>query len=165
MKVVLLAGGLGTRLREETEFRPKPMVAIAGHPILWHIMKSYAHYGHSEFIVCLGYKGDVIRDYFLNYEVRHRDVTVTLGSREVQVHNPHGEAGWRVMLAETGEATLTAGRLGPVTRYRLVAFHRGHGKLATLTAVRPSSRFGEVTTSSCWSRRDRRSTNARLPSR
>jgi glucose-1-phosphate cytidylyltransferase len=164
MKVVLLAGGLGTRLREETEFRPKPMVAIGGRPILWHIMKSYAHYGHREFIVCLGYKGDVIRDYFLNYEVRHRDVTVTLGSREVQVHNPHGEAGWRVTLAETGEATLTAGRLGRVARYldgpqfmvtygdgvadvdldRLVAFHRGHGKLATLTAVRPSSRFGEV---------------------
>ena len=164
MKVVLLAGGLGTRLREETEFRPKPMVAIGGRPILWHIMKSYAHYGHSEFIVCLGYKGDVIRDYFLNYEVRHRDVTITLGSREVQVHNPHGEAGWRVTLAETGEATLTAGRLGRVARYldgpqfmvtygdgvadidldRLVAFHRGHGKLATLTAVRPSSRFGEV---------------------
>lgn len=164
MKVVLLAGGLGTRLREETEFRPKPMVAIGGRPILWHIMKSYAHYGHSEFIVCLGYRGDVIRDYFLNYEVRHRDVTVTLGSREVQVHNPHGEAGWRVTLAETGEATRTAGRLGRVTRYldgpqfmvtygdgvadidldRLVAFHRGHGKLATLTAVRPSSRFGEV---------------------
>jgi glucose-1-phosphate cytidylyltransferase len=164
MKVVLLAGGLGTRLREETEFRPKPMVAIGGRPILWHIMKSYAHYGHSEFIVCLGYRGDVIRDYFLNYEVRHRDVTVTLGSREVQVHNPHGESGWRVTLAETGEATLTAGRLGRVARYldgpqfmvtygdgvadvdldRLVAFHRGHGKLATLTAVRPSSRFGEV---------------------
>jgi len=164
MKVVLLAGGLGTRLREETEFRPKPMVAIGGRPILWHIMKSYAHYGHREFIVCLGYKGDVIRDYFLNYEVRHRDVTVTLGSREVQVHNPHGEAGWRVTLAETGEATRTAGRLGRVARYldgqqfmvtygdgvadidldRLVAFHRGHGKLATLTAVRPSSRFGEV---------------------
>lgn len=164
MKVVLLAGGLGTRLREETEFRPKPMVAIGGRPILWHIMKCYAHYGHREFIVCLGYKGDVIRDYFLNYEVRHRDVTVTLGSREVQVHNPHGEAGWRVTLAETGEATLTAGRLGRVARYldgqqfmvtygdgvadidldRLVAFHRGHGKLATLTAVRPSSRFGEV---------------------
>jgi len=164
MKVVLLAGGLGTRLREETEFRPKPMVAIGGRPILWHIMKSYAHYGHSEFIVCLGYKGDVIRDYFLNYEVRHRVVTITLGSREVQVHNPHGEAGWRVTLAETGEATLTAGRLGRVARYldgrqfmvtygdgvadidldRLVAFHQGHGKLATLTAVRPSSRFGEV---------------------
>jgi glucose-1-phosphate cytidylyltransferase len=164
MKVVLLAGGLGTRLREETEFRPKPMVAIGGRPILWHIMKTYAHYGHREFVICLGYKGDVIRDYFLNYEVRHRDVTVTLGSRDVQVHTPHGEAGWRVTLADTGEATLTAGRLGRVARYldgerfmitygdgvadidldRLLAFHRGHGKLATLTAVRPSSRFGEV---------------------
>jgi glucose-1-phosphate cytidylyltransferase len=164
MKVVLLAGGLGTRLREETEFRPKPMVAIGGRPILWHIMKTYAHYGHREFVICLGYKGDVIRDYFLNYEVRHRDVTVTLGSRDVQVHTPHGEAGWRVTLADTGEATLTAGRLGRVARYldgerfmitygdgvadidldRLLAFHCGHGKLATLTAVRPSSRFGEV---------------------
>jgi glucose-1-phosphate cytidylyltransferase len=164
MKVVLLAGGLGTRLREETEFRPKPMVAIGGRPILWHIMKTYAHYGHREFVICLGYKGDVIRDYFLNYEVRHRDVTVTLGSRDVQVHTPHGEAGWRVTLADTGEATLTAGRLGRVARYldgerfmitygdgvadidldRLLQFHRGHGKLATLTAVRPSSRFGEV---------------------
>ena len=80
MKVVLLAGGLGTRLRGETEFRPKPMVAIGTRPILWHIMKTYAHYGHNEFVICLGYKGDVIRDYFLNYEVRHRAVTVTLGS-------------------------------------------------------------------------------------
>jgi glucose-1-phosphate cytidylyltransferase len=164
MKVVLLAGGLGTRLREETEFRPKPMVAIGGRPILWHIMKTYAYYGHREFVICLGYKGDVIRDYFLNYEVRHRDVTVTLGSRDVQVHTPHGEAGWRVTLADTGEATLTGGRLGRVARYldgerfmitygdgvadidldRLLEFHRGQGKLATLTAVRPSSRFGEV---------------------
>jgi glucose-1-phosphate cytidylyltransferase len=164
MKVVLLAGGLGTRLREETEFRPKPMVTIGGRPILWHIMKTYAHHGHREFVVCLGYKGDVIRDYFLNYEVRHRDVTVTLGSRDVQVHTPHGEAGWRVTLADTGESTLTGGRLGRVAKYldgerfmvtygdgvadvdlaQLLDFHRGHGKLATLTAVRPSSRFGEV---------------------
>jgi glucose-1-phosphate cytidylyltransferase len=164
MKVVLLAGGLGTRLREETEFRPKPMVTIGTRPILWHIMKTYAHYGHRDFVICLGYKGDVIRDYFLNYEVRHRDVTVTLGSHEVEVHTPHGEAGWRVTLAETGEATLTAGRLARVARYldgprfmvtygdgvadvdldQVVAFHRHHGKLATLTAVRPSSRFGEV---------------------
>jgi glucose-1-phosphate cytidylyltransferase len=164
MKVVLLAGGLGTRLRGETEFRPKPMVAIGGRPILWHIMKTYAHYGHREFVICLGYKGDVIRDYFLNYEVRHRDVSVTLGSRDVQVHTPHSEVGWRVTLAETGETTLTGGRLGRVAHYldgerfmitygdgvadldldRLVEFHRGHGKLATLTAVRPSSRFGEV---------------------
>jgi glucose-1-phosphate cytidylyltransferase len=164
MKVVLLAGGLGTRLREETEFRPKPMVTIGGRPILWHIMKTYAHYGHREFVICLGYKGDVIRDYFLNYEVRHRDVTVTLGSRDVEVHGLHAEAGWSVTLAETGETTLTGGRLGRVARYlggerfmitygdgvadidlgRLLEFHRSHGKLATLTAVRPSSRFGEV---------------------
>jgi len=117
MNVVLLAGGQGTRLREETEFRPKPMVTIGGRPILWHIMKTYAHYGHIDFVVCLGYKGDVIRDYFLNYEVRHRDVTVTLGTRDVQIHGPHGEAGWRVTLAETGERTLTGGRLGRVTRF------------------------------------------------
>jgi glucose-1-phosphate cytidylyltransferase len=165
MKVVLLAGGLGTRLREETEFRPKPMVTIGGRPILWHIMKTYAHWGHRQFVICLGYRGDVIRDYFVNYEVRHRDVTVTLGSRDLQVHGEHGEAGWSVTLAETGEATQTGGRLGRVARYldgerfmvtygdgvadidlgRLQDFHRGHGKLATLTAVRPSSRFGEVT--------------------
>jgi glucose-1-phosphate cytidylyltransferase len=116
-------------------------------------------------VICLGYRGDVIRDYFVNYEVRHRDVTVTLGSREVQVHGGHGEAGWSVTLAETGEGTHTGGRLGRVARYldgdrfmvtygdgvadidlsELQHFHRGHGKLATLTAVRPSSRFGEVT--------------------
>jgi glucose-1-phosphate cytidylyltransferase len=164
MKVVLLAGGLGLRLREETEVRPKPMVTIGGRPILWHIMKTYAHYGHREFVICLGYKGEIIRDYFLNYEVRHRDVTVTLGSREVEIHTPHGEAGWRVTLAETGQTTLTAGRLARVGHYlsgerfmvtygdgvadvdleRLAAFHASHGKLATLTAVRPSSRFGEV---------------------
>jgi glucose-1-phosphate cytidylyltransferase len=115
-------------------------------------------------VICLGYKGDVIRDYFLNYEVRHRDVTVTLGSRDVEVHGPHAEAGWSVTLAETGETTRTGGRLGRVARYldgdrfmitygdgvadidlaRLLEFHRAHGKLATLTAVRPSSRFGEV---------------------
>jgi glucose-1-phosphate cytidylyltransferase len=164
MNVVLLAGGLGTRLREETEFRPKPMVTIGDHPILWHIMKTYAHWGHTEFVICLGYKGDVIRDYFLNYEVRHRDVTVTLGSRDVQVHGPHAETGWAVTLAETGGTTRTGGRLGRVARYldgerfmvtygdgvadidlgRLLDFHRAHGRLATLTAVRPSSRFGEV---------------------
>jgi glucose-1-phosphate cytidylyltransferase len=164
MKVVLLAGGLGTRLREETEFRPKPMVDVGGRPILWHIMKSYAHYGYTDFVVCLGYKGDVIRDYFLNYENRHRDVTVTLGTRDVEVLSNHAEAGWRVTLAETGERTLTGGRLRRVAPYlrgerfmvtygdgvadidikRLVAFHEAHGKLGTITAVRPSSRFGEV---------------------
>ena len=164
MKVVILCGGRGTRLREETEFRPKPMVDVGGRPILWHIMKSYAHYGFTDFVVCLGYKGDVIRDYFLNYENRHRDVTVTLGSRDVELLSTHAEAGWRVTLAETGDKTLTGGRLRRVAPYlggerfmvtygdgvadidikRLVAFHEAHGKLGTITAVRPSSRFGEV---------------------
>jgi glucose-1-phosphate cytidylyltransferase len=165
MKVALLAGGWGTRLSEETVVRPKPLVEIGGRPIMWHIMKTYAHYGHQDFVICLGYKGDVIRDYFLNYEVRHRDVTVTLGTRDVHVHGSHAETGWTVTLAETGESTLTGGRLGRVARFllnedrfmvtygdgvadidldRLLAFHKSHGKLATLTAVRPSSRFGEV---------------------
>jgi glucose-1-phosphate cytidylyltransferase len=164
VKVAILAGGLGTRLREETEYRPKPMVEIGGRPILWHIMKLYAHYGLSEFVICLGYKGDLIRDYFLNYEISNRDFTVTLGSREVKVHNCHSEGGWKVTLAETGDATMTGGRIKRVTHYlgketflatygdgvanvdipRLVAFHRARGRLATVTAVRPSSRYGEL---------------------
>jgi glucose-1-phosphate cytidylyltransferase len=161
--VVILCGGLGTRLREETEYRPKPMVEIGSRPILWHIMKCYAHHGYTEFVLCLGYKGDMIRDYFLNYENRNRDVTVTLGSRDVEIHNAHAEAGWRVTLAETGELTLTGGRLKRVAPYlgerfmvtygdgvanvdikNLVAFHEQHGKLGTVTAVHPASRFGEL---------------------
>ena len=102
MKVVLLAGGLGTRLREETEFKPKPMVAIGGRPILWHIMKRYATTAHDDFVLCLGYKGEVIRDYFLNYERAPPDVTVTLGSGAVEVHDDHAEEDWRVTLADTG---------------------------------------------------------------
>lgn len=163
MKVVILAGGLGTRLREETEFRPKPMVEIGGRPILWHIMKGYAHHGYTEFVLCLGYKGDIIRDYFLNYEIRNRDVTVTLGSRNVDIHNAHAETGWRVTMAETGEQTNTGGRLKRVAPYlgerfmvtygdgvadinikNLVAFHEQHGKLGTVAAVHPASRFGEL---------------------
>ncbi|MDQ6699162.1 MAG: glucose-1-phosphate cytidylyltransferase [Acidobacteriota bacterium] len=164
MKVVILAGGLGTRLREETEFRPKPMIEIGGRPILWHIMKIYAHYGFSEFVLCLGYKGDVIRDYFFNYELRNRDVTFTLGSREMEIHNGHPEAGWRITLAETGGPTLTGGRLKRARTYLgderfmvtygdgvadlnirdLLAFHEAQGKSGTVTAVRPSSRFGEL---------------------
>lgn len=164
MKVVILAGGLGTRLREETEFRPKPMVEIGGQPILWHIMKSYVHHGYTEFVLCLGYKGDVIRDYFFNYEIRNRDVTITLGSRNLEVHNEYPEDGWRVTLAETGEKTNTGGRLKRITPYlngerfmvtygdgvadidikSLMAFHQKHGKLATVTAVHPASRFGEL---------------------
>ncbi|MHB8381107.1 MAG: glucose-1-phosphate cytidylyltransferase [Candidatus Binataceae bacterium] len=164
MKVAILAGGLGTRLREETEYRPKPMVEIGGRPILWHIMKLYAHFGFKEFVLCLGYKGDVIRDYFRNYETRNRDFTLTLGSQDLEVHNCHSEDGWKVTLAETGAATMTGGRIKRIARYleggvfmatygdgladidvgRLLAFHRHSGKLATVTAVRPSSRYGEL---------------------
>ena len=164
MKVVILCGGLGTRLREETEFRPKPLVEIGGRPILWHIMKIYAHYGYNEFVLCLGYKGDSIRDYFFNYEIRNRDVTVTLGSRDYEIHNGHSESGWGITLAETGERTLTGGRLKRVASYlqgeqfmvtygdgvanvdlkNLFEFHKSQGKLGTVTAVHPSSRFGEL---------------------
>jgi glucose-1-phosphate cytidylyltransferase len=164
MKVAILAGGMGTRLREETEYRPKPMVEIGRRPILWHIMKSYAHFGHTEFVICLGYKGDVIRDYFLNYETRNRDFTVCLGSGRYETHGEHDEDGWLVTLAETGEKTNTGGRLKRIARYVkdgtfmvtygdgvadidlacLAESHRRNGKLATVTAVRPSSRYGEL---------------------
>jgi glucose-1-phosphate cytidylyltransferase len=164
-KIVILAGGMGTRLREETEYKPKPMVEIGGRPILWHIMKLYAHHGFNQFVICLGYKGDVIRDYFLSYETRNRDFTVRLGSREIEIHGKnHTEDGWRVTLADTGEKTLTGGRIKRIARYvegerfmatygdgvadldikRLLAFHQQQGRLATVTAVRPSSRYGEL---------------------
>jgi glucose-1-phosphate cytidylyltransferase len=164
MKVVILAGGMGTRLREETEYKPKPMVQIGGRPILWHIMKIYAAYGYTDYVICLGYRGDVIRDYFLNYETRNRDLTITLGRNEIEVHNNHSETGWRITMADTGLETQTGGRISRVAQYlsgdtfmvtygdgvadidieRLLAFHRRQGKLATVTAVRPSSRFGEL---------------------
>lgn len=165
MKVAILCGGLGTRLREETIVRPKPMVEIGDRPILFHIMKMYAAYGHKEFVLCLGYKGDVIRDYFLSYELMRCDVTVRLGSRDVEIHDgSHPEADWAVTMADTGDKTLTGSRLRRVSRYleggtfmatygdgvadidvdALLAFHASHGRLATVTAVRPSSRFGEL---------------------
>jgi glucose-1-phosphate cytidylyltransferase len=164
MKVMILAGGLGTRLREETEYKPKPMVEIGGRPILWHIMKTYARFGYTEFVLALGYKGDVIRDYFLNYAVRNCDVTLTLGQRDLDVHDPVAEWGWRITLADTGEKTLTGGRVRRAARYlgrdtfmvtygdgvadidvkALLEHHRGHGRLATVTAVRPIARFGEL---------------------
>jgi glucose-1-phosphate cytidylyltransferase len=165
MKVAILCGGQGTRLREETEYRPKPMVEIGGRPILWHIMKTYAHYGFKDFVLCLGYKGHMIKDFFLNYESRMNDLTVKLGSNpSVEFHNDHPEEGWSVTMAETGESSLTGARvrrarsyltgdrfcltygdgLGDVDIAKLVAFHESHGKIGTVTAVRPPGRFGEL---------------------
>lgn len=163
MKVVLLAGGLGTRLREETEFRPKPMVPVGGHPILWHIMKHFASYGHKDFVICAGYRGDVIRQYFRDFETMNSDFTVKIGSKtEVICHGELEESGWTVTVAETGQETMTGGRLFKVKDYvgnetfictygdglsnvnikELVQFHKKHGRIATVTTVRPISRFG-----------------------
>ena len=163
MKTVILCGGLGTRLREETEFRPKPMVEIGGRPILWHIMKAYAHHGFHDFVLCLGYRGNIIKDYFLNYEAMNNDFTICLGeSSRIRYHGAHHEQGFTVTLAETGNETMTGGRIARIARYidedtfmltygdgvadvdiaRLVEFHRSHGRIATVTRVHPSSRFG-----------------------
>ena len=158
-KVVILCGGLGTRLREETEFRPKPMVEVGGRPILWHIMKTYAHYGFREFVLCLGYRGNVIREYFLNYEAMSNDFTISLGGggRKIEYHGAHAEQDFRVTLVNTGAETMTGGRvkriepfivddlfmvtygdgLADIDIHALLAFHRAHGKMATVTAVRP----------------------------
>jgi glucose-1-phosphate cytidylyltransferase len=164
MKVVILCGGQGTRLRQETEVRPKPMVEIGGRPILWHIMKLYAHYGLKEFVLCLGYKGYQIKEFFLNYEARMKDFTVRLGAAPaVKFHNGHPEEGWTVTLAETGETALTGARVRSARRYLdgpfcltygdgvcdidldgLLRFHRSHGRIGTITAVRPPGRFGEL---------------------
>jgi glucose-1-phosphate cytidylyltransferase len=166
VKTVILCGGRGTRLREETEFRPKPLVEIGGRPILWHIMKLYSHFGFSSFVLCLGYRGDMIREYFLNYREMNSDVTIRLehGREEVVYHDDVEEDDFEVTLAETGYATGTGGRIKLAARHldggpfmatygdgvgdvridELVEFHRKHGRLATVTTVRPSSRFGVV---------------------
>lgn len=162
MKVVLLAGGLGTRLSEETDLKPKPMVEIGGRPMLWHIMKYYSHFGFNEFVICLGYKGEVIKKYFADYHLLRSDVTLDLRDNSARYHNVHAEP-WKVTLVDTGLETMTGGRLRRVRPYlegdeafcmtygdgvctvdlkTLVAFHRGHGKLATLTAINPAERFG-----------------------
>ncbi len=163
MKLVILAGGLGTRLREETEFRPKPMVEIGGKPILWHIMKIFAHYGINDFIICTGYRGNVIKEYFLNYEALTNDFTIHLGNKgSIQFHGSHLESDWRVTVVDTGAETETGGRvkliepfidddrfmvtygdgLADIDIKQLLNFHHEHGRLATLTAVQPLSRFG-----------------------
>lgn len=165
MQTVILCGGLGTRLREETEFRPKPMVTIGSRPILWHIMKIYAHYNHNEFILALGYKGEVIKDYFVNYEWMSNDITLQLGNPEsLRSHGHHAEADWTVTLANTGANNLKGSRLKQIERYikgdtfmvaygdgvadidvnALIEFHRSHGKIATLTGASPANQFGEL---------------------
>lgn len=164
MKAVILAGGLGTRLGEETDRVPKPMVEIGGRPILWHIMKSYANFGVTEFIICLGYKGHVIKEYFANYLTHNADVTVDLSSGKMHVHEVRAEP-WKVTLIDTGLHTLTGGRIKRVLPYlsddesfcliygdgvgniaidELIEFHRSHGGLATVTAVHTPPRFGAL---------------------
>jgi len=164
--VVILCGGLGTRLREETEFKPKPMVSVGNRPILWHIMKIYAHYGFRKFILCLGYKGELIKEYFYHYEVMNNDVTITLGSNNgFKVHNSHDENNWEITLCNTGLNALKGARLKRIEKYidadqfmvtygdgvadidigKLLKFHQSHGKTATVTGVRPKFlRFGEL---------------------
>ncbi|MBV8029984.1 MAG: glucose-1-phosphate cytidylyltransferase [Betaproteobacteria bacterium] len=163
MKAVILAGGLGTRISEETQLRPKPMVEIGGRPVLWHIMKIYSAHGVHEFVVCLGYKGYMIKEYFANYFLHMSDVTLDMRDNRMEVHQRHAEP-WRVTLVDTGEATATGGRLKRVRRYvgdetfcftygdglsnvdvaALIAFHGRAGTLATVTAVQPPGRFGAM---------------------
>jgi len=163
MKCVILAGGLGTRLAEETGLRPKPMVEIGGRPILWHIMKIYSAHGVNDFVICLGYKGYLIKEYFQNYFLHMSDVTFDMASNQMQVHQKNVEP-WRVTLVDTGDDTMTGGRLKRVAHYvgdadfcmtygdgvgsvdigKLLAFHKQHGKLATLTATQPPGRFGAL---------------------
>jgi glucose-1-phosphate cytidylyltransferase len=163
MKVVILAGGYGTRIAEESQLRPKPMVDVGGKPILWHIMKIYSHYGFNDFVLLLGYKGYMIKEYFANYFLHQSDVTFDLGSGDMQVHANTSEP-WRVTLVDTGLDTMTGGRIKRAQRYigdedflltygdgvssvdiaASVAFHKAHGKALTLTAVQPEARFGNL---------------------
>lgn len=161
MKVVIFAGGLGTRISEETEVKPKPMIEIGGKPIIWHIMKMYEHYGFNDFIICLGYKGYIIKEYFMNYYLHNADLTINLKNNNVTFHNS-GSEDFKITLVETGLVTKTAGRLQRVKEYignetflmtygdgvsdvpmdELLKFHKGHGKIATVTAVQLEARFG-----------------------
>ena len=164
MKTVILAGGLGTRISEESHLRPKPMIEVGGRPILWHIMKLYSHYGFNDFVVCLGYRGYVVKEYFANYVLHSADLTVDLAKGSIEYHATHHEP-WRVTLVETGADTMTGGRLKRVAPYlnadepffltygdgvadldigKLAAFHKSHGKDATLTAVTPPGRYGAL---------------------
>lgn len=166
MKVVILCGGQGTRIRDVSDNIPKPMIPIGGLPILWHIMKYYAHWGHNEFVLCLGYKAETIKGLFLNYEAHTNDFTVTLGrNKSVEFHNNHQEEGWKITLADTGLNSMTGARVQRIKKYlernenfmltygdgvgdinldELIAFHRSHGKILTVTGARPPGRFGEL---------------------
>jgi glucose-1-phosphate cytidylyltransferase len=165
MKAVILAGGLGTRLREETEYRPKPMVEIGGMPIIWHIMKQLSTQGINDFVIALGYKGTVIKDYFLNYKSRSRDFTINLGTHHISTHGVGGDETWNVTLVDTGPETMTGGRIKKLSQYlngennflvtygdglsnidltQLTKFHESHGQMATVTAAQPISRFGKL---------------------
>jgi glucose-1-phosphate cytidylyltransferase len=164
MKAVLLAGGLGTRISEETHLKPKPMIEIGGKPILWHIMKLYSAHGVNDFVICCGYKGYIIKEYFANYFLHMSDVTFDMASNKMEVHQRNAES-WRVTLVDTGDDTLTGGRLKRVAPYieneeaffftygdgvsdvdiaKSMAFHKQHGKLATITAVQPPGRYGAI---------------------
>ena len=169
MKVVILAGGYGTRIRDVADDIPKPMIPIGPYPILWHIMKTYAHFGHKEFVVCLGYKGQAIKDFFLNYEPYTRDFTISFGEGGgVDYHSQHDESDWKVTLADTGLRSMTGSRISRIRDYvdgedflftygdgvsdvdidSLIDFHKSHGKILTVTGVRPPGRFGEMVASS-----------------
>ncbi|MCX2481796.1 glucose-1-phosphate cytidylyltransferase [Pedobacter sp. MC2016-15] len=163
MKVVLLAGGLGTRLSEETVVKPKPMVEVGAMPILWHIMKIYSTYGYNDFVVCLGYKGYVVKEYFANYFLHKSDVTIDLKNNAIEVHESEAEP-WKITLVDTGDSSMTGGRIKRIQKYvkdetfmltygdgvgninikELVEYHASHGKLCTVTSVQPSGRFGAL---------------------
>lgn len=163
MKVVILAGGLGTRISEESHLKPKPMIEIGDRPILWHIMKTYSHFGFNDFIICVGYKGYLIKEYFANYYLHQSDVTIDLKENNLQIHNSKAEP-WKVTLVDTGLNTMTGGRIKRIQKYienktfmltygdgvgnvdiaELLAFHKKHNKYATVTAVQPSGRFGAL---------------------
>jgi len=164
MKIVILCGGMGTRFAEETEFKPKPMIEIGGKPILWHIMKIYSSYGYNDFVLCLGYKGEMIKEYFLNFEILNSDFTVEFGKdyKDIQIHNSRAEENWKVTLVDTGLHTMPGSRIKKVASFidgdhfmmtygdgvadinikELIDFHFSHKKLATVTGVRPLARFG-----------------------
>jgi glucose-1-phosphate cytidylyltransferase len=164
MKVIILAGGFGSRLGRRTDIVPKPMIKIGQKPILWHIMKIYAHYGFKDFVICLGYKGDLIKEYFLNFEALNNNFTINLKDNEIRFHDHNGSEDWNITLVDTGLSTLKGGRIkriepfldeGPhfltygdgvadININKLLKFHRKHNKMVTITGVRPPARFGEL---------------------